>query len=83
MAILLREFRDTAIKWQRYTGTDLLTYTDKLLSFALGYIVFKIDVYLDYCDNNGMRDDESIEEFNLRYYAHGERVNAIIRRMIQ
>lgn len=83
MAIPLKEFRDTAIRWRRYTDTDLLIYTDKLLSFAFGYIVFKADVYLDYCNNNGMQDDESIEEFNLRYYKHGDRVNAIIRRMIK
>lgn len=78
-----KECRRIVLKFQKYTGLNLSDYIDWYLSANLHEIVFKIDEYLDYCNNNGMQDDESIEEFNLRYYKHGERVNAIIRRMIQ
>ena len=83
MAIPLKEFRDAATRWRRYTGLDLLQYTDKLLTYAFGYIVFDMAKYLDYCNDNGLQEEESIEEFNERFYAHGRRVNAIIMRMIQ
>ena len=83
MAIPLKEFRDIAAKWKRYTELDLLQYTDKLLTYAFGYIVFDMSKYMDYCNDNGLQEEESIEEFNERFYVHGDRVNAIIRRMIQ
>lgn len=81
--IPIKDFRETAAKWKRYTELDLLQYTDKLLTFAFGYIVFDAVKYLDFCNENGMQEEESIEEFNSRFFVYGNRVNSIIRRMTE
>lgn len=81
--IPIKDFRETAIRFHRYTGLNLNEYIDHLLTWYFKYIVFKMDKYLDYCESNGLKDDESIEEFNLRFYIHGDRVNSIMRKMIE
>lgn len=78
-----KEYRRIALKFQKYTGLNLSDYIDWYLSANLHEIVFKMDKYLDYCNQYGMMDDESIEEFNLRFWKHGNRVNAIIKKIIK
>lgn len=79
----ISHYRRLALKFKRYTGLNLADYIDWYLSCNLQEIVFKMDEYLDYCNQYGMLDDESIEEFNLRFWKRGDRVNALIKAMIK
>ena len=79
-----KEYYATAIKFYKYTnGLDLSRFVDWELSLRLNYVCFKMVDYLKHCESLGLRDNESIEEFNLRYYQHGDRVNALIKAIIK
>lgn len=79
-----KEYYEAAVKFYKYTnGLDLGRFIDWQQSLYFDCVQFNIVAYLEYCEKLGMMDDESIEEFNLRYYKHGNRVNAIIKAMIK
>lgn len=76
-------FRRLSTKFKRYTGLNLASFIDWKLSIPLNTIIFKMDEYLNFCEANGMKYDESFKEFNLRFFYHGDRVNAIIEAIIK
>lgn len=72
------EYYAAALKFYKHTGIDLGRFVDWHLSIALDRVFFKMDEYLTFCQEHGMYDDESVKEFNLRYWKNGDKVNAII-----
>lgn len=61
-----------------YTGLSLKDFMDWKLSLALNQINFDILKYMEWCEKQGMKDEESIEEFNLRYFDDGRKLNKLI-----
>ena len=66
-------------EFKRITGISMRCFLDPLFAPLKQH---KIDIvkYLECCESRGMTDDESIEQFNLRMYPDGARLNEIMKK---
>jgi len=71
-------FRDTVVKFYNLTKLNLRRFVYVIRS----EFFFDAERYLAWCQGNGMLPDESIEEFNVRHFYNGRRVNKLIEEMI-
>lgn len=66
-------------EFKRITGISIRRFLDPLFA-PLNQHKINILKYLDYCEANGMADDESIEQYNLRVYPDGKKLNKIMKK---
>ena len=76
-----KNYLETANLFRRYTRLDIGQFIDWGLSRGTNRVEFDIGKYLEWCENNGMKDNESIEEFNLRAFKEGANLNCLIKSM--
>lgn len=79
-----KEYIKVAKRFNQYTGgLKLNAFMDWNLSIGLSRIQFDISKYIEWCGLNGMQDEESIAEFNIRKFGkeNGEKLNELIQQL--
>ena len=78
-----KEYVKMAKRFNEYTGLKLIAFMDWNLSIGLSRIQFDISKYIEWCGLNGMDDEESVAEFNIRKFGkeNGEKLNELIQQL--